>query len=61
MITGRTSSTVEAAQTELGAAARGITADSSKLADLDNVVDLAKSHLGRVDFVFLNAGIAKFA
>jgi NAD(P)-dependent dehydrogenase (short-subunit alcohol dehydrogenase family) len=61
VITGRTAATVEAAQMELGAGARGITADTSKLADLDRVVELAKSHLGRVDFVFVNAGIAKFA
>ena len=61
VITGRTAATVEAAQTELGAGARGITADTSKLADLDRVVELAQSHLGHVDFVFVNAGIAKFA
>jgi NAD(P)-dependent dehydrogenase (short-subunit alcohol dehydrogenase family) len=61
VITGRTPATVDAAQKELGASARGITADTSKLADLDRVVDLAKSHLGSVDFVFVNAGIAKFA
>ncbi len=29
--------------------------------DIDRVVELAKSHLGRVDFLFVNAGIAKFA
>src|SRR5580700_10360441 len=61
VITGRTPASVEAAQKELGGGARGITADTSKLADLDRVVDLAKSHLGRIDFLFVNAGIAKFA
>jgi NAD(P)-dependent dehydrogenase (short-subunit alcohol dehydrogenase family) len=61
VITGRTVATVESAQKELGASARAIAADTSKLTDLDRVVELAKSHLGRVDFVFVNAGIAKFA
>jgi NAD(P)-dependent dehydrogenase (short-subunit alcohol dehydrogenase family) len=61
VITGRKAATVEAAQKELGAGARGISADTSKLADLDRVVELARSHLGRVDFLFANAGIAKFA
>jgi NAD(P)-dependent dehydrogenase (short-subunit alcohol dehydrogenase family) len=61
VITGRTPATVESAQKELGASARGIAADTSKLADLDRVVELSRSHLGRVDFVFVNAGIAKFA
>jgi NAD(P)-dependent dehydrogenase (short-subunit alcohol dehydrogenase family) len=61
VITGRTASTVESAQKELGASARAIAADTSKLADIDRVVELARSHLGRVDFVFVNAGIAKFA
>jgi NAD(P)-dependent dehydrogenase (short-subunit alcohol dehydrogenase family) len=61
VITGRTAATVESAEKELGPSARAIVADTSKLADLDLVVELAKSHLGRVDFVFVNAGIAKFA
>ena len=61
VVTGRTPATVEAAQRELGAAARGIAADTSSLSDLDRVVELAKSHLGSVDFVFVNAGVAKFA
>jgi len=61
VITGRTAATVESAERELGASARAIAADTSRLADLDRVVELAKSHLGRVDFVFVNAGIAKFA
>ena len=61
VVTGRTPATVEAAERELGPAARGIAADTSSLSDLDRVVDLATSHLGRVDFVFVNAGVAKFA
>jgi NAD(P)-dependent dehydrogenase (short-subunit alcohol dehydrogenase family) len=61
VITGRTAATVESAEKELGSNARAIAADTSKLAELDRVVELAKSHLGRVDFVFVNAGIAKFA
>jgi NAD(P)-dependent dehydrogenase (short-subunit alcohol dehydrogenase family) len=61
LITGRTAATVASAERELGASARAIAADTSNLSDLDRVVELAKAHLGRVDFVFVNAGIAKFA
>jgi len=61
VITGRTAATVASAERELGTSARAISADTSKLADLERVVDLARLHLGRVDFVFVNAGIAKFA
>jgi NAD(P)-dependent dehydrogenase (short-subunit alcohol dehydrogenase family) len=61
VITGRTAATVDAAQKELGARATGVVADTAKLADIDRVVDVARSHLGRVDLVFVNAGIAKFA
>ena len=61
IVTGRTPATVEASQKELGPLARAVVADTSNLTDLDRVVDLAKTHLGHVDFVFVNAGIAKFA
>ena len=61
IVTGRTPATIEAAEKELGAGARAIAADTSKLVDLDRVVDLAKDNLGHVDFIFVNAGIAKFA
>ena len=61
VVTGRTAATVESAERELGASARAIAADTAKLADLDRVVELARSHLGRADFIFVNAGVAKFA
>jgi NAD(P)-dependent dehydrogenase (short-subunit alcohol dehydrogenase family) len=61
VITGRTAATAQSAERELGARARAIVADTAKLADIDRVVELARSHLGDVDFVFVNAGIAKFA
>jgi NAD(P)-dependent dehydrogenase (short-subunit alcohol dehydrogenase family) len=61
VITGRTPATVESAERELGPTARAIAADTAKLPDLDRVAALARSHLGRVDFVFVNAGIARFA
>lgn len=61
VVTGRTPATVQAAERELGANARAIAADTANLTDLDRVADLAKGYLGQVDFVFVNAGIAKFA
>jgi NAD(P)-dependent dehydrogenase (short-subunit alcohol dehydrogenase family) len=61
VITGRTAATAQSAERELGARARAIVADTAALADIDRVVELARSYLGQVDFVFVNAGIAKFA
>jgi NAD(P)-dependent dehydrogenase (short-subunit alcohol dehydrogenase family) len=61
VISGRTAATAESAERELGARARAIVADTANLADIDRVVELARSHLGQVNFVFVNAGIAKFA
>jgi NAD(P)-dependent dehydrogenase (short-subunit alcohol dehydrogenase family) len=61
LVTGRTPATVKAAEAELGPNARAIAADTANLDDLDRVAALAKSYLGQVDFVFVNAGIARFA
>ncbi len=61
VVTGRTPATVQAAERELGPNARAIAADTANLGDLDRVAELAKTYLGQVDFVFVNAGIAKFA
>ena len=54
-VTGRTEATLGAARSE------GITAfksDAGKLSDIDKLVDEMKEKEGRIDILFLNAGIA---
>lgn len=60
VVTGRTAATVEAAAKELGSQARAVVSDSAKASDLAHLADVAKEHLGAIDFLFVNAGIAKF-
>ena len=61
VFTGRTQSTLDAAQAELGQRALGVRGDVSKLADLDRLYATVKQRFGRVDTLFANAGVARFA
>jgi NAD(P)-dependent dehydrogenase (short-subunit alcohol dehydrogenase family) len=60
LVTGRSPATAEAAQKELGAQAFVVTSDASSLADLDALARTAAEKLGKIDLLFVNAGIAKF-
>lgn len=56
-VTGRTEKTLEAAKKDLP----GVTAlksDAGSLADIENLVDVIRRQEGRIDVLFLNAGIA---
>jgi NAD(P)-dependent dehydrogenase (short-subunit alcohol dehydrogenase family) len=59
MITGRNPQAVDQAATELGVL--GVVADQANLRDIDRLVERAKDELGRVDVLFINAGVAAFA
>jgi len=59
MITGRNPQAVDKAATELGVL--GVVADQANLHDIDRLVDRAKDEFGRVDVLFINAGVAAFA
>ena len=61
VFTGRTQSSLDAAQAELGERALGVRGDVSKLADLDPLYATVKQRFGRVDTLFANAGVARFA
>ncbi len=61
VFTARSKDAVHAAAGELGAGATGLVSDTSKLADIDALAAKVKATLGEVDFLFVNAGIAKFA
>lgn len=60
VVTGRDAGAIDVAQKELGPRALAVRSDTSSLADIDALVATAKDALGTVDFVFINAGIAKF-
>ncbi len=58
VITGRDKETVLKASTELGVT--GFVSDQSKLAAIEKLVDEVKSKFGKIDILFLNAGVAAF-
>ena len=60
-ISGRNQESLDAAVTELGAAIVAVRSDVSKLRDLDELFRVVTKELGRIDVLFANAGIAKFA
>jgi NAD(P)-dependent dehydrogenase (short-subunit alcohol dehydrogenase family) len=55
-ITGRRKAELDSAIAEIGENARGIQADSAKLADLDRLYEIVKAEKGRIDVLFSNAG-----
>lgn len=59
IITGRNKKAVEKAAAELGAI--GFVADQSNLRDIDQLVAAVTSRYGKVDALFINAGVATFA
>jgi NAD(P)-dependent dehydrogenase (short-subunit alcohol dehydrogenase family) len=60
-VTGRRERELAAAVEAIGKNATGVQGDMAKLADLDRVYAKIKQDKGRLDIVFANAGIAKYA
>ena len=60
-ITGRREPELAAAVKEIGKNATAIQGDVSNLADLDRLFAQIKKEKGKIDVVFANAGVAKFA
>jgi NAD(P)-dependent dehydrogenase (short-subunit alcohol dehydrogenase family) len=60
-ITGRRESELAAAVKEIGRNVTGVQGDVSDLADLDRLFAQIKREKGKLDIVFANAGIAKYA
>ena len=60
-ITGRREPELAATAKEIGRNVTGIQGDVSNLADLDRLFVQIKREKGRLDIVFANAGVAKFA
>jgi len=61
IITGRNAESLNLAASQIGANAVPVKADSANLADLPKLVDAVKANGGKVDFLFINAGVALFA
>jgi NAD(P)-dependent dehydrogenase (short-subunit alcohol dehydrogenase family) len=60
-ITGRRAEELAAAVKEIGKNVTGVQGDVSKLADLDRLFAQIKREKGKLDIVFANAGVAKYA
>ena len=60
-ITGRREAELTAAVNEIGRNVAGVQGDVSNLADLDRLFDQIKQEKGKLDIVFANAGVARYA
>ncbi len=60
-ISGRNQKTLSEAVQLLGQDALAVQADVSKLADLDKLFGAVRQRFGKIDVLFVNAGVAKFA
>jgi NAD(P)-dependent dehydrogenase (short-subunit alcohol dehydrogenase family) len=60
-ITGRRDSELAAAVKEIGRNVTGVQGDVSNLGDLNRLFEQIKREKGRLDIVFANAGVAKYA
>ena len=60
-ITGRREPELAAAVKEIGRNVGGVQGDISNLADLDRLFAQIKNEKGKLDVVFANAGVAKYA
>jgi NAD(P)-dependent dehydrogenase (short-subunit alcohol dehydrogenase family) len=60
-ISGRSKKTLDEAVKAIGNGVLAVQADVAKLADLDKLYTEVSHKLGKIDVLFVNAGIAKFA
>jgi NAD(P)-dependent dehydrogenase (short-subunit alcohol dehydrogenase family) len=61
IITGRRKEATDEAVASIGEAASGIVADAANLADTDRMIEQIRQEQGRIDVLFLNAGVAPMA
>lgn len=61
VISGRTQATLDAALAELGEHALGVRGDVARVADIDRLYATVQQRFGRLDVLFANAGVARFA
>jgi NAD(P)-dependent dehydrogenase (short-subunit alcohol dehydrogenase family) len=61
VISGRDQKTLDEAVSLIGDELVAVRADVSKLADLDKLYKIVREKFGKIDVLFANAGVAKFA
>ena len=61
VIAGRSQKTLDEAAKSLGNGVLAIQADVSKLEDIDKIYTAVQKKFGKIDVLFVNAGVAKFA
>lgn len=61
VIAGRDQNTLNEAVEALGNESLGVKTDVSSLKDLENLFQAASQRFGKIDVLFVNAGVAKFA
>lgn len=61
VITGRDARTLAEAEREIGGEVLALRSDAASLADIDELFAAVKGKFGRVDVLFVNAGVGKFA
>ncbi len=61
VISGRSKKTLDEAVRTIGNGVLSIQADVARLADLDRLYKEVSNKLGKIDVLFVNAGVAKFA
>ncbi len=59
-ITGRDPKTLKTAQEELGRDALVVQSDAASVADAERLVAAVRDRFGRLDVIFINAGVGKF-
>ena len=59
-ITGRNEKTLADAAKEIGEGTLGIRADAGKVSEIDAAMQKIKQRFGRIDALFVNAGVGKF-
>src|SRR3989442_5225357 len=60
VITGRDQQTLDEAKRELGGEVLAVRSDASSLTDIDKLFAVVKEKFGRIDVLFINAGVGKF-
>jgi len=61
VITGRDRRTLDAAAREIGGEVLALRSDAASLAEIDGLFAAVKEKFGRIDVLFVNAGVAQFA
>jgi NAD(P)-dependent dehydrogenase (short-subunit alcohol dehydrogenase family) len=61
VITGRDQKTLDEAKRAIGGDVLAVRSDTSNLTDIDKLFNVVKEKFGKIDVLFLNAGIGKFA